>query len=173
LAIEEEDKRLDFLSIWAAQGLSKQIADQIVDVCRDVASVLTSPPSGFRNVSEWCKKPSCWERIREVPVKLGRSFASSLISPELESRQDRTGVQTQVVDSGIEAQRKVLDLVREGFWRVLLDWNQQNAVLTENENRAVVRAAAIADVARFNLSESVCKTLMRARAHAEEEGFFS
>jgi hypothetical protein len=88
----------------------------------------------------------------------------------MESRQDRAGVQAQIVDSGIQAQALVLELAEQGFWRRLLDWNQQNAALTENENRALVRAAST-DASRFNLSESVCKQLLRAKLHAEEEGF--
>lgn len=56
---------LDLDRIWREQALPEAIATVVPDVARIVRGVLTSPPSGG-NVTEWAKKPACWDRVRAV-----------------------------------------------------------------------------------------------------------
>src|SRR5690606_35548187 len=36
------------------------------------------PPNG-KNITEWCKRKECWERVRELNVDLGRAMEGELI----------------------------------------------------------------------------------------------
>jgi len=44
-----------------------------------VHGVVTNPPGG-RNVTEWCKKLECWERVRALPIELAPGMAGELVA---------------------------------------------------------------------------------------------
>lgn len=56
---------LDLDQLWREQKISDAIAGAVPDLARVVRGVLTAPPSGG-NVTEWAKKPACWDRVREI-----------------------------------------------------------------------------------------------------------
>lgn len=51
--------------VWRLQRLPDALANVVLDVARGVRSVLVEPP-GSANVTEWCKKEACWERVRAL-----------------------------------------------------------------------------------------------------------
>jgi hypothetical protein len=56
---------LDLDRVWREQDLPTTMAAAVPDVAKAVRRVLTSPPSGG-NITEWAKKPACWDRVRAV-----------------------------------------------------------------------------------------------------------
>jgi hypothetical protein len=56
---------LDLDRLWREQVLPEAIAMVVPNVARTVRGVLTSPPRGG-NITEWAKKPECWDRVRTV-----------------------------------------------------------------------------------------------------------
>jgi len=57
--------RMDLDSIWARQDLSLRLQEQIEIWAREVNDVLHRTAGG-RMISEWAKKPECWEAVREA-----------------------------------------------------------------------------------------------------------
>jgi AIPR protein len=51
--------------VWRLQRLPDALANVVLDVACVVRSVLVEPP-GSANVTEWCKKEACWERVRAL-----------------------------------------------------------------------------------------------------------
>lgn len=51
--------------VWRAQHLPDPLSAVVLDVARHVRAVLVDPP-GSANVTEWCKKEACWQRVRTV-----------------------------------------------------------------------------------------------------------
>jgi hypothetical protein len=58
---------LDLDKIWKQQSLTPSLQRAIQMISREVHQVITNPPDG-RNVTEWCKKESCWKAIQEIPT---------------------------------------------------------------------------------------------------------
>ncbi|GAA3359803.1 AIPR family protein [Saccharopolyspora gregorii] len=54
---------LDLDTVWRGQRLPDELVAAVPDVARAVRAVLIEPP-GSANVTEWCKKASCWEAVR-------------------------------------------------------------------------------------------------------------
>jgi hypothetical protein len=69
---------LDWEGIWRKQGLSPALLDQSRLVARAVSRIVSSPPRGTRNVSEWCKKQDCWETVREASIPLRAGLKAEL-----------------------------------------------------------------------------------------------
>ena len=56
--------RMDLDSIWTRQNISMRLQEQIMAWASEVNDVLHRTASG-RMISEWAKKPECWEAVRE------------------------------------------------------------------------------------------------------------
>jgi hypothetical protein len=69
-------KGIDLDKIWKQQKLTPSLQQAIQVIAREVHQVITNPPDG-RNVTEWCKKESCWNVIQRIPTKI---FEDSLVS---------------------------------------------------------------------------------------------
>ena len=59
---------LDLASVWTAQSVPDTLMSDLLAACESAADVLTSPESGMKNVTEWAKKPACWEAVSRCSV---------------------------------------------------------------------------------------------------------
>lgn len=123
-------EHIDFMAVWEAQAIGAELEAAIVAAAAIVIADVTTPPRGISNVTEWCKRDSCWTRIRDRAEKLERSvpagFLEGLVSHEAQVGTRRTARKTQQVDDGIEAQRKVLAVPPS-------EWARIHQLLTEKE----------------------------------------
>ena len=65
--------RLDLDRIWQEQDISESLRDQLQVWAREVNDTLHASANG-RMISEWAKKPECWEAVQAAP--LSRAMAS-------------------------------------------------------------------------------------------------
>lgn len=80
---DKEGKSFNFTVIWDAQDINEVIKDALLTTAKLVHDDIMKPPSGISNISEWCKKEACWERlqdrIKELKSLLTAQFLASLI----------------------------------------------------------------------------------------------
>lgn len=67
------DQQVDLRAIWRRQDISGAMWDAIQKVSGPVREVLIDAP-GSGNVTEWCKKPACWDRVRSLKLALPQSL---------------------------------------------------------------------------------------------------
>jgi hypothetical protein len=107
-------KSLDFLRVWNIQGVDAELNDVLAIISKAVNEDIIQPPQGISNISEWCKKDACWtrlqSRVEDIEKLLPAGLDDLLISLEAHVSEVRTAKQTQKVDNGIEAQRRVLEI---------------------------------------------------------------
>jgi hypothetical protein len=60
---------IDLDRIWKQQSLTPSLQQAIQVISREVHQVITNPPDG-RNVTEWCKKESCWKAIQSISTEI-------------------------------------------------------------------------------------------------------
>jgi len=71
-------QRLDLESIWKEQKISEALAGEIVAVSEFVSRLIMRPPNAA-NITEWCKKKACWDRIADYNHEVSRALQSELI----------------------------------------------------------------------------------------------
>lgn len=49
--------------VWSGQAVPEGLMADLLAACEAAADVLTSPAAGLKNVTEWAKKPACWEAV--------------------------------------------------------------------------------------------------------------
>jgi len=72
-------QRIDLDSIWKKQSLTHALEKNIITVSQFVHEMITNPPGGA-NIGEWCKKPKCWETIKEHLYTISPELEHELIS---------------------------------------------------------------------------------------------
>lgn len=74
-------RRLDLDAIWERQQLSEALTTFIETLCVHAHEHIVSPPGG-QNVTEWAKKPACWEKFRELNMPIPEALRAELVSRE-------------------------------------------------------------------------------------------
>jgi hypothetical protein len=127
---------LDFGKIWADQSVSAALLEGVDVISTAVQSVLTSSKRGSQNVSEWAKKPECWDQVVALPVELPNGLLGELVSTSTVRAERTTARTTQRLDTGIEAQMKVLAVSRDS-WIQIRDSPESRTVLSPQDFQAL------------------------------------
>ncbi len=119
------DRKLsvDYQRIWNAQAVDKTLSGALAVIAKAVSDDITQPPAGISNISEWCKKEGCWGRLSErsshIADLLDDAFWSALIGADDNREEAKTARQTQKIDNGIEAQKRVFDTPASHWSKIL------------------------------------------------------
>lgn len=113
---------LDFMRIWSAQGIDETLQEALQIVASAANDEITQPPQGISNIGEWCKKDACWTRIAAKAAAIGdqlsEKFWDQVLTTEDKAVETKAARQTQKIDNGIEAQRRVLDISAAQWTRI-------------------------------------------------------
>ena len=97
---------------------------------------ITNPLGAISNISEWCKKEACWDRLQsnvtELRKLLPKQFLEELVSKEDVTDAARFAAKTQKIHSGIEAQQAVLD-ISPHKWSQILAKGQEKKLYSPKE----------------------------------------
>ncbi|MER6143088.1 AIPR family protein [Streptomyces sparsogenes] len=64
LVVDRCADRLDLEEVWRTQALPAWLDDMVPSLAREVVRPLLVDAPGAGNVTEWCKKQACWERVK-------------------------------------------------------------------------------------------------------------
>jgi hypothetical protein len=173
-AIEISGKRLNLLRIWEEQALSSEAEAAAIELARQVWFALKDHEkrrerAQWGNLGEWFKSRECWDIARQLVVELGTGFRRLLIDPDQYDRQERGGQRDQRMVTSITAQSEVIELHESGYWQRLKDWNQEDPVLSEEEERVLRKA--LSWLPGRVLDEYDSRRLIAAKQRAESNGF--
>lgn len=129
---EGKGKVIDLDQVWRLQRLPAALEKACIVAAEAANQVITSPPAGVRNISEWAKKQACWAALEKVTAPYEPDFSDVLIDPEDAKSVRRDERKDQQITSGVEAQSEV---VRQGgeYWSQLLAFGQSIRKLTPRE----------------------------------------
>jgi hypothetical protein len=130
----------DWDGIWTRQALTPAFLEALTACAEKVNAVITDTPENIRNVTEWCKKKLCWERVQQLDVPLSGDLMKELVNLSEERDRSREAKGQRIVDNGIEAQKEVL---RRGgpFWGRLDGFCREHRVGISPKERGVLDVA--------------------------------
>ena len=111
---------LDIDSVWRKQDIPSPLLDALLLAAEAAHEIITNPPSGVRNFSEWAKQQGCWSWLKTRAVNYGRSFDSCLILADSARSAEKEARAEAKMKTGIEAQTEVVELGGD-FWKSLLN----------------------------------------------------
>jgi hypothetical protein len=166
-------RSIDFLRVWNTQDLIPSLENAIAVSAKFVNQSIIEPPAGISNISEWCKKEACWEkiqgRISDLDQLLPREFWTDLIPIEEQKARAKDAKKTQKIDNGIDAQKKVFEVPSEK-WALILQEGVKRKFLSPKE----VGILKIAQQIPLKIpSEKQSAVLVEVLGKAAEEGIIA
>lgn len=161
---------IDYHHIWAAQKVDDVLLQALIIIATAVNEDIIRPPQGIFNISEWCKRESCWTRLLEqvddIAALLPEEFWVALASVEDNRHEAKTARQTQKIDNGIEVQKQVFE-VPTSHWALILKEGTSRRLLTPKE----MGILKIAEQMPAKIpTEKQCTILMDILGRAQQEG---
>ncbi|HOD28182.1 MAG TPA: AIPR family protein [Syntrophales bacterium] len=158
---------LDFRAIWGKQGISKAMELQLEQIAEAVFNTIVSEDRLVDNVTEWCKKKLCWERVESIKVPLLSSFVADLVDKAELLTVKKDAKKLQKTDNGIAAQAEVVQLGGK-YWQQISNWAEKKNLLTPDEKKIVSIAARIPNRIPPDFQ---CPKLLEIRSRMIAEGF--
>lgn len=161
---------VNFSDIWTKQSISPALKKALEITSCFVNDDLIDPPEGISNISEWAKKEACWTRLKggvtELITELSPEFIDELISVDVVKADAKAARNTQKIDNGIDAQKRVFEIPAQK-WSEIMMLGEQKKLFSPKELGVLNVASQIP--AKFP-SEKQCVILMGVLQKAEEEG---
>jgi hypothetical protein len=164
---ESIGKLFDFRTMWNRQSLSPALERQVTLIAEKVFGVIIAPQGGFQNVTEWCKKEICWQRVRDLRVAFVPEFGKELVDLEEDAIAKKAGTKDQALLSSIEMQAMVIEL-GPAYWRAAQVFGTSRQLLSPDEDGIVGVAASMP---RKLPTEKQCARLVLIKKRLDEEGF--
>ena len=123
---------IDLDNVWRLQRVPAILEKASLAAAQAANDIITSPPVGVRNLSEWAKKQACWSSLANRRVDYDADFEDSLIDPDEARTAKRDDRRDRKAKSGIEAQREVIQLGSQ-YWEQLSAFGQSIGKLTPKD----------------------------------------
>ncbi len=163
-------KSLDFMKIWDKQDIPDTVMRSLEITAKLVHDDITQPIDGISNISEWCKREACWNRLQtktaELKSMLPTKFMEELVSKEEVEQEVKSAAKVQKMETGIEAQKKVID-IPASKWESIFTEGQKKRIFSPKENNILKIATLIPQKIP---SEKQSAVLLEVLKKAEEEG---
>ncbi len=162
---------LDYQSIWTKQGIGTLLQKVLSVIASSVNECITQPPPGISNVTEWCKRESCWDSLLQRADKISQSlpleFWETLVSQSEAPHLTKAAISDQKVDNETGLQSKVLE-VGAKTWTHLLREGKARKQISEKEEGILIVACQIP---KKIPTPAQSRVLMEIYLRAVTEGF--
>lgn len=134
---------IDLTRIWQRQDISDAFKEQLLLICEKIQDriIAASAANGVSNVTEWCKRPGCWDDIKKLNVPLTEAFCSELINMDDSKEEVQDGKRSQRLTSGVEAQVRVNQLGPE-YWQNVIKWSNTERRISPSDSKILSLAAS-------------------------------
>lgn len=132
-AAHDRERSVDFERIWQTQSVSPALVDALTLAAKAAHDVITAPPGGAQNVTEWAKQQACWDRVASLEVEWPGSWLHELITKGQQKSREKSAEKDQKILNGIEAQTIV---VKAGgpAWQTLREWGLARGLLSPDDD---------------------------------------
>lgn len=161
-----EKQVLDLDAIWRRQSVSDALKQALLLAAAEANDVITSPPAGVRNMSEWAKQQACWNGLKGRSLDYGPEFDGCLVLEENARANERDQRKKKREIDGISAQSEVVHRGAE-FWQEILELGIADRKLTPKDQQ-ILRVCA--SMPRQLPSELQCKHALSVLERLTEQG---
>lgn len=165
--VEEKGMVVDLDAVWRAQQVLPVLEIALLKAAAAAHEVITDPPEGIRNMSEWAKRPACWAILRGREVGYDKDIADSLVEPEDAKAVVRSARKEKAIGTGIEKQAAVLE-AGAAFWEDLRSWGTSRRLLSQKEDGVLGTCAKIPDALPTEKQAIVAVAVLE---RLQEEGY--
>lgn len=139
---DQKQKLIDLDRVWFLQRVTSNLEGAFLAAAEAANTVITNPPSGIRNMSEWAKRQACWAELAKRHVGYGADFWENLVDRAVAQAAKRSEKKSRQLTSGIEAQREVV-IQGAAYWESLLAFGNSIRKLSAKEQGILTACAQL------------------------------
>jgi len=129
-----ERQVLDLDTIWRRQAVPLVLKKALLLAAAEAHEVITNPPSGVRNMSEWAKQQACWNEIKGRELAYEADFDEGLVLKDLVRSAEREQKARTAEGKGIAIQSEVVKL-GASYWTEVLSAGLAKRKLTPKDQQ--------------------------------------
>ena len=120
--IDRKRAKFDLIKIWD-KGITEALINAMLDLCHVIYDIITDPNRSIVNVTQYCKKPVCWQEVRDRIS--GYSLPDSAFAPYLITESENWSVQKEaraeqkMIDE-VSAYQMIMKAPYRGHWKDLV-----------------------------------------------------
>lgn len=137
-----EKEVLDLDAIWRRQSVPDALQRALLLAAAEAHDVITHPPAGVRNMSEWAKQQACWNGMKVRMLDYDDDFESCLTLVDTARTAKRDEKAKKAMTEGINAQTEVITQGAD-FWKEVLKWGRAEKRLTPKDQQILEVCASI------------------------------
>ena len=136
--VNKKKKYFNFSNVWENQLIDRDLSKEIEFIAKNIHEKIIHPPTGQSNISQWCKKESCWEEVKKIDLSLSipERFLKNKEEVMYEKKEEKS---LKKLDSSIEKQAFVVELGIEK-WKQIFEYcskDENKKGLTESSMRSL------------------------------------
>jgi len=158
----EVERQLPWEEFWKSQSIPPRLERALRIVIQGVRSVIFSEDRSTRNISEWSKRPECWNRVKALQLDVDLS--------EYIARAPSTGDQAAATAAPTQLQIACLAVPAEVWFRTS-KWAKEAAVL-QGWQRSIAYSVGRVIARSATPSDKQAKQAVILLAEALRAGFY-
>lgn len=158
----------DFSKIWSKQEVPTEILKVFGEITEKVFYSITDPRRATMNVTQWCKKQICWEKVKQIEIIFDNKVSKYLIGKEEKKKKLSDGKKEQKFVNEVEAQTKVISL-GEAYWQKVLKFGKAKGLINRDDEK-ILSVVVSMNSGRIPNGKQ-CKQLDDLVERLESEGF--
>ena len=162
-----EKQVLDLDAIWRRQSVPEALQRALLLAAAEAHEVITHPPIGVRNMSEWAKQQACWNGMKGRTLNYDEDFETCLTLAENARTAKRDEKAKKAMTDGINAQAEVVTLGAD-FWKQVLTWGRERKRLTPKDQQIL---DVCASMPRRLPSDMQSRHALEALGRMRDQGF--
>ena len=163
----DEKQVLDLDAVWRRQAVPDALSDALMVAAAEAHDVITHPPHGVRNMSEWAKQQASWNGLKSRKLDYDDAFDSCLVLIDEDRRRKGDEKKKKKQDEGINAQNEVVTLGAD-FWSEVHEWGRQKKLLSPEDLR-ILRLCS--SMGRVPPNEIASKHALKVLGRLRDQGF--
>jgi hypothetical protein len=170
--LNQEQKSIDFSKIWKQQEIDPLFISELKRVSKYINDYITNTPEKFTNVSEWCKKDTCWTKLQDLlthtkELELSQDFLDSLVSKAEVKYEEKEAKKEQKIDNAMELLAKMYKLPSD-TWKDTIEWGSQKNLLSPSQ----IQLLNLIPTGKYP-SDKQSKKILETIMYLEDEGMKS
>ena len=146
----------------------QELSDQLIVTTKEVFDFITREDRTTLNVTEWCKKETCWERAKQEKWTINDEFINSLVDVKDEKAELEEGKKERKIINRINLEMEVVQLGAD-YWRKVLIWGNERKLLSPIE-QDFLKVAANFDKTLKTPSDKQSRRILEIRDRLIEDG---
>lgn len=167
--MKEMGLNLNFNLIWENQSLPESLFDILDKIAEKVYFKITSPPTGYANISQWTKNLKCWDSVKELKIEFIDLDNSLFVDSQEIKYIQKEEKKKKTVDTGIDKQIQVLSTSIQSWKKLNNYYTQDKSALKLSSMHADI-LFKMANGKILMPSEKQSAILYNLKKNAESEG---